>query len=45
MKLSVPQKTVAQDPARFKTVIAGRRFGKTTLAIRERDTNLGISGS
>jgi len=35
MKLSVPQKTVAQDPARFKTVIAGRRFGKTTLAIRE----------
>ena len=35
MKLSVPQKTVAQDPARFRTVIAGRRFGKTTLAIRE----------
>ena len=35
MKLSVPQKTVAQDQTRFRTVVAGRRFGKTTLAIRE----------
>ena len=35
MKLSVPQKSVAQDQTRFRTVVAGRRFGKTTLAIRE----------
>ena len=35
MKLSVPQKTVAQDQTRFRTIVAGRRFGKTTLAIRE----------
>ena len=26
MKLSIPQKTVAQDPARFKTVIAGKEI-------------------
>ena len=35
MKLSVPQKSVAQDQTRFRTVVAGRRFGKTMLAIRE----------
>ncbi len=35
MKLSIPQKTVAQDFSRFRTVVAGRRMGKTTLAIRE----------
>lgn len=35
MKLSEPQKTVAQDPARFRVLVTGRRFGKTTLSIRE----------
>ena len=35
MPLSKPQETIAQDPTRFKVVIAGRRFGKTHLAIRE----------
>ena len=35
MKLSECQQTVADDPHRFKVVIAGRRFGKTYLAIRE----------
>ena len=35
MKLSVPQKTVADDPTRFRVLVTGRRFGKTTLAIRE----------
>jgi hypothetical protein len=35
MKLSVPQQQVADDPRRFKVVIAGRRFGKTFLAIRQ----------
>jgi len=35
MKLSQCQQTVADDPHRFKVVIAGRRFGKTYLAIRE----------
>jgi len=35
MKLSKCQQTVADDPHRFKVVIAGRRFGKTYLAIRE----------
>ena len=35
MQLSKPQQTIAQDPARFKVVVAGRRFGKTYLAIRE----------
>jgi phage terminase large subunit len=35
MKLSQPQKTVAKDEARFKVLVSGRRFGKTTLAIRE----------
>ena len=35
MPLSKPQQTIAQDTHRFKVVIAGRRFGKTHLAIRE----------
>lgn len=35
MKLSEPQKTVAHDPTRFRVLVTGRRFGKTTLAIRE----------
>ena len=35
MALSNPQKTVAHDTHRFKVVVAGRRFGKTHLAIRE----------
>jgi hypothetical protein len=35
MKLSSPQTTVVEDNHRFKVVIAGRRFGKTFLAIRE----------
>ena len=35
MKLSQPQQTIAKDHSRFKVVVAGRRFGKTYLAIRE----------
>jgi hypothetical protein len=35
MKLSAPQELIAQDPHRFKVVIAGRRFGKTFLSIRQ----------
>ena len=35
MKLSAPQETIAQDTHRFKVVIAGRRFGKTFLSIRQ----------
>lgn len=35
MPLSMPQKTVADDPNRFKVLITGRRFGKTFLGIRE----------
>ena len=35
MKLSDPQKQVADDPSRFRVLVSGRRFGKTTLAIRE----------
>jgi hypothetical protein len=35
MKLSLPQDVIAQDEHRFKVVIAGRRFGKTHLAIRQ----------
>jgi hypothetical protein len=35
MILSKPQQTIAEDPARFKVVSAGRRFGKTVLSIRE----------
>jgi len=33
--LSEPQKTIARDHTRFRTVVAGRRFGKTHLALRE----------
>lgn len=35
MKLSKPQSTIAKDPHRFRVVVAGRRFGKTHLAVRE----------
>lgn len=35
MPLSKAQQTVADDPTRFRVVVAGRRFGKTHLAIRE----------
>lgn len=35
MKLTKPQTTIAQSKKRFRVVIAGRRFGKTHLAIRE----------
>ena len=35
MKLSTPQKTVANDPARFVVLVTGRRFGKTTLGVRQ----------
>ncbi len=33
MPLSTPQQSIAQDNHRFKVVIAGRRFGKTYLAL------------
>lgn len=33
MPLSSPQKSIVDAPQRFKVVIAGRRFGKTHLAI------------
>ena len=35
MSLSTPQKTIIEAPQRFKVVIAGRRFGKTHLSIRQ----------
>jgi len=35
MALSTPQKAIAEDTTRFRVVVAGRRFGKTHLAIRE----------
>lgn len=35
MKLSAPQRKIAHSHNRFKVVVAGRRFGKTYLAIRE----------
>lgn len=35
MALSQAQQTIAEDSHRFRVVIAGRRFGKTHLAIRE----------
>jgi phage terminase large subunit len=35
MPLSEAQKSIADDTHRFKVVIAGRRFGKTHLAIRQ----------
>jgi phage terminase large subunit len=35
MSLSAAQDTVARDSTRFRVVVAGRRFGKTHLSIRE----------
>lgn len=35
MPLSPAQKTIADDTTRFRVVVAGRRFGKTHLSIRE----------
>ena len=35
MKLTKPQSLIAQNSSRFRVVAAGRRFGKTTLALRE----------
>ena len=35
MKLTPPQQTISDDTARFRVVVAGRRFGKTYLAINE----------
>ena len=35
MPLSLAQQAVAQSTRRFRTLITGRRFGKTTFAIRE----------
>ena len=35
MPLSLAQKTVADDTTRFRVVVAGRRFGKTHLSVRE----------
>ena len=35
MGLSIPQKEVITDKARFRVLITGRRFGKTYLAINE----------
>jgi len=35
MPLSSPQQNIVDAPQRFKVVIAGRRFGKTHLSVRE----------
>lgn len=35
MKLSAPQRHIADDKSRFKCVAAGRRFGKSFLSLRE----------
>tara|TARA_R110002124_G_scaffold57639_3_gene161179 strand:- start:320 stop:1555 length:1236 start_codon:yes stop_codon:yes gene_type:complete len=35
MQLSKPQQAIANDKSRWRIVVAGRRFGKTYLAIRE----------
>jgi hypothetical protein len=35
MPLSIPQQKIASDPHRFICVVAGRRFGKTHLSIRQ----------
>lgn len=35
MPLSKPQETITKSTTRFRVVVAGRRFGKTHLAIRE----------
>jgi hypothetical protein len=35
MHLSGPQKLVADDKSRFRVLVTGRRFGKTTLALHQ----------
>ena len=35
MQLTAPQQTIANNSSRFRVVSAGRRFGKTFLAIRD----------
>ena len=35
MQLTAPQQTIAHNSSRFRVVSAGRRFGKTFLAIRD----------
>jgi hypothetical protein len=35
MALSLAQKTIADSDRRFRVAVCGRRFGKTTLALRE----------
>jgi len=35
LKLTIPQSAVAKDKSRFKVLVAGRRFGKTHLCVRE----------
>ena len=35
LKLSKPQQVISNDTTRFRQVVAGRRFGKTMLAINE----------
>lgn len=35
MDLTTPQSDIFHDPARFRVVVAGRRFGKTFLSIAE----------
>ena len=35
MALSTAQQTIANDDSRFRVVVAGRRFGKTYLSVRE----------
>tara|TARA_R110000796_G_scaffold36405_1_gene92760 strand:+ start:2173 stop:3414 length:1242 start_codon:yes stop_codon:yes gene_type:complete len=35
LKLSKPQQVISNDGTRFRIVVAGRRFGKTMLAINE----------
>ena len=35
MKLTNPQKQISSDDNRFRVVVAGRRFGKSYLAINE----------
>ena len=35
MKLTAPQAAISYDPARFRVVSAGRRFGKSFLSINE----------
>ena len=35
MKLTAPQETVSTDSSRFRVCVAGRRFGKSYLAINE----------